>query len=109
MTEQPLDQIAETRQIVCRGVDMHKFRSDSKIEPVPTPLIEHRDKMETVIVKIYQSGKTEPLCRYLSNGMCNAVYWLKGGGEEAEMKGRGNCIYVSNPQNKEITELVREK
>ena len=88
--DENMDEIAETHKIECWGVERKNLDS----RKISARLLRNGDE-ESVIVKVFRSGRTIPLCRYLQDGKCNAPYWKAGGTDEDHRRQEGDCIYVS--------------
>ncbi len=86
MAEDKLEGLLNSHVIQCRGAS----RNESPVFP--------EDKSETIVVKVYKNGKTEPLCRYLESGCvaprCNPERIRIGMGAETE-DCLGVCPYSS--------------
>lgn len=83
MAEDELEGLLNSHVVPCRGAS----RNESPVFPA--------EGAETVIVKVYKNGKTEPLCRYLQLGCvtprCNPERRSMSEGED----GLGVCPYSS--------------
>jgi len=88
MAKEQLNELLNSYQIPCRGVDEKGNRVFSE------------EQAEPVVVKVYRNGKTEALCRYLTIGCvvprCNPKL-IEGIGTNHEL-GEDNfslCPYCS--------------
>ncbi len=77
-----LDEIVNSYLINCRGIEYGKGGQGNVI----VLSILSKENAEPVIIKIYKSGKSVPLCKYLYDNLCI---------EPENTNDQGKCPYCS--------------
>jgi len=82
MVNETLDIVVGSFQFNCKGIESSRGVSGNRV--VTSPL--RADQSEPVFIKIYQDGRSKPLCKYFHDERCLA-------GDDPKIQ--GECLYYS--------------
>jgi len=64
--------LATALKIDCKGVSLETVETLGENREISVSALKSKEVEEAVIVKVYKDGRSEPLCKYLSEGKCTA-------------------------------------